>query len=170
MEESIVHHQAIRLLYEKNLYRIDQMEQDGHSSKSATRSGIQPHTPEIPIAQNVPVVVLSRTLLASGSSTSVLLDSILKACRLEPGSFQILSPFTPAITADTIITKFAPKHILLFGIGSSELGLSVYFPDFQVQQIGNIQYLTAPDLALLENDPDAKQKLWKSLKTAFSLS
>lgn len=117
-----------------------------------------------------PVVVVSRTKLTPGSSSSNLLELILKACQLQPVSVPILSPLTPDITADMLKTNYQPAHVLMFGIGSSEIGLTVYFPDYQAQKVGGIQYLTAPDLMILESDPDAKQKLWKSLKTAFSLT
>jgi hypothetical protein len=57
----------------------------------------------------------------------------------------------------------------MFGVGSSEIGLSVYFPDFQVQMVEGVSYLTSPDLMLVANDKNIKLSLWKSLQKAFSL-
>jgi hypothetical protein len=167
-EDQKINHQAIHLLYEKNLYRIDQRKPD--AQPAAAHHSEQPAVVLNHPATASPVVVVSRTKLTPGSGSSNLLELILKACQLQPESVPILSPLTPDITADGLKTNYQPAHVLMFGIGSSEIGLTVYFPDYQAQKVGGIQYLTAPDLMILESDPDAKQKLWKSLKTAFSLT
>ena len=167
-EDQKINQRALRLLYDKNLYRINRQKSD--EKLVDYPPPVQPSAISTPTATGIPVLIVSRTQLISGSGSSNLLESILKACRLQPESIRIISPFTPDITAETLKTNHQPNHVIMFGIGSSEIGLTVYFPDYQVQQVGGIQYLTAPDLLLLENDPEAKQKLWKSLKIAFSLS
>ena len=167
-EDQKVNQHAIRLLYDKNLYRIERQKSDEKPSDYPL--SVPPPAISTPTTTGIPVLILSRTQLTSGSGSSNLLESILKACRLQPESIRIISPFTPDITAESLKTNYQPKQVIMFGIGSSEIGLTVYFPDYQVQQVGGTQYLTAPDLVLLENDPEAKQKLWKSLKIAFSLS
>lgn len=165
--------QSLSILMGRSLYRIDTPARN--NTAVLTEQKKKPEQPlhlPVPPSLNAPrvvVVVVVRTALIEEETAYALLTTILSACKLTMDQIQLISPFSFDLTAAGLQKQHSPSHVILFGIGSSEIGLSVYFPDYQLQIVEGVQYLTAPDLALMENDKPAKQKLWLSLKTAFSI-
>lgn len=64
---------------------------------------------------------------------------------------------------------FASKKVLLFGLSPVSFGLPVQFPEFQVQALQKIDYVSAPSLSEIEKDESLKRKCWESLKKIFNL-
>ena len=98
------------------------------------------------------------------------LSKLLAACNLSLADVAILNfqDLQPSQFND-ILNYFNPKSVLLFGIKSSEFGMPMNFPDFQVQAYKAVVYVSSPTLESIEPDKDLKGKLWASLKKIYNL-
>ncbi|MFN5937683.1 MAG: hypothetical protein ACK43L_06510 [Sphingobacteriales bacterium] len=155
--------QSVSILFGTSLYQIETPQQSPAIKNttqkiSTNQSGIRPK-----------VVVVIRDQLKPESATYEMFIKLLEACKLSIEQINVITPFTFDLTNAVLLEKYTPSHIIMFGVGSSEIGLSVYFPDFQVQMVEGVSYLTSPDLMLVANDKNIKLSLWKSLQKAFSL-
>ena len=98
------------------------------------------------------------------------LSKLLAACNLKLADVAILNFQGQQPTQfNEILNEFNPKSVLLFGIKSSEFGMPMNFPDFQVQAYKNVVYVSSPALESIEPDKDLKGKLWASLKKIYNL-
>lgn len=163
--------QSLAILYGKMLFQIDNPEKKAVPAQSSTKeSPVAPSSqPAIAEPLSSSVLIIVRDKLINGSTTHTMFTNLLNACNLSLAQVNLISPYTMDISAHDILKKYSPVQIIMFGVASSEIGLSVFFPDYQVQDIDGVHYLTAPDLALIENNPEFKKKLWLSLKKLFSL-
>jgi hypothetical protein len=64
---------------------------------------------------------------------------------------------------------YGASLVIMFGVEAADIRLPVFFPHYQVQGHDGVNYMSSPDLAFIENNKPEKQKLWQSLKKAFSL-
>lgn len=162
---------SLAILYGKTLFQIDTPEKKAapipvQAQENSTAPVSQSAAP---LSAPAGVLIIVRDKLINGSTTHTMFTNLLNACNLSLAQVDLISPYTLDISAYDLLKKYSPAQIIMFGVASSEIGLSVYFPDYQVQDVDGIHYLTAPDLALIENNPDLKKKLWQSLKKLFSL-
>jgi hypothetical protein len=98
------------------------------------------------------------------------LTGILNACALTVADVALINMRTYANTGYADINKTtAPATTLLFDINQADIGLPLQFPHFQVQRYGNVAYLSAPSLAVIEADKSLKSSLWGGLKKMFQL-
>lgn len=94
--------------------------------------------------------------------------NILNACKLGLRDVVIVNLNGLAATAKHQLHKTYPASVfLMFGLSAADLSLPVRFPEYQRQTFDGIQYLSAPPLSVLENDPLAKKQLWACLKAIF---
>jgi hypothetical protein len=94
--------------------------------------------------------------------------NILNACKLGLRDVVILNLHGwPATTKQEISKTFPATVFLMFGLSAADLSLPVRFPDYQRQTFDGIQYLSAPPLSVLEQDPQGKKQLWACLKAIF---
>lgn len=156
-EHQELDNQSLSILYGENLYQIEPPQKKNIPAEKE------------PKKDSKNIVIIIRDQLHHESTTYQMFLNLLKACNLTVDQIELISPYTFELTSTVLVQKHKPSHIIMFGVGSSEIGLSVYFPDYQVQSVDGVTYLTAPDLILIENDKDIKAKLWQSLKKAFSL-
>ncbi|MBI1780821.1 MAG: hypothetical protein HYR66_05570 [Sphingobacteriales bacterium] len=98
-----------------------------------------------------------------------LLLNILNACKLNMGDVGLINKINLAVTVTDVIQQLSIKTVLLFGIEAREMNLPIDFPHYQVQQHGNITYLTSNDFETLEADKQQKGKLWLCLKKIFDV-
>ncbi|MEY5046533.1 MAG: hypothetical protein RL713_1758 [Bacteroidota bacterium] len=102
------------------------------------------------------------------SSQLALLEAILNACKLNTTQVMIYSKNdTHATPLNTLLEKYQPQKIILFGVDPAAIGLPIHFPVFQIQQYQQAQYLHAPSLTDLENEKQLKIQLWQKLKLLF---
>lgn len=161
---------SVALLYGKNLFQIDTPEKKGELTPvPETKAAGSTTTASTPLQAGKGVLIILRDRLVNGSTTHQMFVNLVTACQLTLAEIDLISPYTLDLSAADLIKKYAPSKIIMFGVASSEIGLSVYFPDYQVQEVNGVSYLTAPDLALIENDPKLKTTLWMSLKKMFAL-
>ena len=98
------------------------------------------------------------------------LTGILNACGLNVADIALINMRTNANTSYTAINNATnPVATILFDINQSDIGLPLQFPNFQVQRYGNVAYLSAPSLAVIEGDKSLKSLLWGGLKKMFQL-
>lgn len=95
---------------------------------------------------------------------------ILAACKLTMEDVALINiKKNDAFTYKTLSTELQAAIIFLFGVGPSQIGLPLQFPDYQVQQYNKQLYLSSPLLTVLQDDKVEKSKLWTCLKQVFSL-
>lgn len=155
--------QSVSILYGASLYHIETINK---KESSKTDSQKLPTEPSIPKPK---VIVIVRDQLSPKTDIYEMFTKLLDACKLSIEHIHLISPYTFELTSSVLLKEYTPSHIIMFGVGSSEIGLSVYFPDFQVQQVEGVTYLTSPDLNLVAKDKNIKLALWKSLQKALSL-
>ncbi len=146
---------ALKMLFNQSLYSID-------------------HQVKIPVRRQEDVVkkkylVLMRESVAPGDPLYQFLTGILNACKIAVDETNMISAFREDANYQTLAERYGAGFVMMFGLEAEDLKLPVYFPHFQVQPHNGVTYISSPDLAIIENDKAAKQKLWQSLKKAFSL-
>lgn len=98
------------------------------------------------------------------------LTNILSACKLSLADVAIVNYYSHAGTpVRQFLDHFHSKTVLLFGVTPDQFGLSARFPEFQVQQLAGVTYLSSPALEICSADVDLKKQLWTSLKRIFSI-
>lgn len=98
------------------------------------------------------------------------LTSILTACGLSLADIA-LANWHQAKEAgfDRVQETLRPRKVIAFGLTPQDLDLPVHFPDYQVQKIGNGEFVHAAPLSALMHDKGQKMLLWASLKKMFGL-
>ncbi|NCT73360.1 MAG: hypothetical protein GXC78_02420 [Chitinophagaceae bacterium] len=98
------------------------------------------------------------------------LTNILSACKLSLADVAIVNYHSHAGTpVRRFLDHFHSKTVLLFGVTPDQFGLSARFPEFQVQQLAGVTYLSSPPLEICSADVQLKKQLWTSLKRIFSI-
>ena len=98
----------------------------------------------------------------------IFLDAIIKACRLQPSTVEVITDKDPlASDYKKIKEEIGPETVILFGLPPSAISLPVFFPPFQIQSFQEAKYLHAPTLDAIENDKSLKMQLWQCLKQLF---
>jgi DNA polymerase III psi subunit len=96
------------------------------------------------------------------------LTGVLKACKLslkDVAVFNLASLKNTKYT--TLLEKFNPGTVLLFGVTPEEIDLPINFPEFKILNYRDVQFLTSPSLNHLQNDKAMKSKLWACLQQLF---
>lgn len=146
---------AVKTLFGNNLYSIDK------EDKPEEVAGDQAVKKEI--------LILLREHVLPGDPLYIFLQGILNACRLKMEDVNMLVSFRQDADFNTLRSRYGASLVIMFGAEAADIGLPVYFPHFQLQAHAGVNYISSPDLAVIENDKPAKQQLWQSLKKAFSL-
>ncbi len=98
------------------------------------------------------------------------LTTILSACKLSLADVAILNYYNyNNITLKEIQAELKGNTVVLFDITPAQLSMAANFPQFQVQRLNGIAFLTAPALDAIEADRNLKTQLWNCLKTIFNL-
>lgn len=119
--------------------------------------------------KNILIVVNKQGIAFLPDKELNFLTSILSACSLSLADVAIINQFHSLHSYHDTINQLHSKTVLLFDVTPGEFGLPVNFPDFQVQPIDHVNYLTAPSLDLLEGNKDLKKSLWIALKRMFTI-
>jgi hypothetical protein len=146
---------TIKTLYARSLYSID-----SYDTEPVTKPA--PATPK-------KVLVMVREHIQSGDPQYEFLQGILGACRLSMADINLVTSFRQQEDYRQVVRQYEAFVVIMFGLEAADLRLPVFFPHYQVQNHDGVVYISSPDLAVIENDKPEKQKLWQSLKKAFSL-
>jgi hypothetical protein len=154
-DEPTIDFNAIKTLYSNTLYSIDKQEK------------IPDQEPERIKKKNV--LILLREHVLPGDPLYVFLQGILGACRLQMNDVNMIVSFRQDHDFQQLGDKYGASFVIMFGVEAADIGLPVFFPHYQLQGHNGVNYICSPDLAFIENNKPEKQKLWQSLKKAFSL-
>lgn len=146
---------VLRMLYNDVLYSIDQQVKPPSDGRSA---GVKKKYLILMLEQAVP-----------GDPLYQFLMGILNACKIGEDDANIISGFRQDADHLALQAEHGAAFVIMFGLEAADLKLPVFFPHYQVQAHNGVTYISSPELAVIENDKAAKQKLWQSLKKAFSL-
>jgi hypothetical protein len=155
-------------------------------SVQETAPAARPQTPEIkteePVRQHQPASVGMMGENRKGIVIAVdypdaatirenelaFLLNILNACRLGLRDVLIINLHgKPAPDRQQIHKTYPAGILIMFGLTPADLSLPVRFPEYQRQSFDGVQYLAAPSLERLEQDPQGKKQLWACLKAMF---
>ncbi|HLO82660.1 MAG TPA: hypothetical protein VK166_16960 [Chitinophagaceae bacterium] len=154
-DDEIIDLNTIRTLYSNKLYSIDKQEK---KSEPASEK-ISPKK----------ILILLREHVIPGDPLYIFLQGILGACRLQMNDVNMIVSFRQDGDYQQLISAYGASFVLMFGVEAADIKLPVFFPQYQVQGHNGVNYISSPDLAIIENDKPSKQKLWQSLKKAFSI-
>lgn len=99
------------------------------------------------------------------------LMNILKACRMEEPDVLIANLHgTDDRNYDSLVARWKPSSVILFGLAPSDISLPLAFPPCRVQRHGQVQYLYATDLKTLGSDDAGKRALWAALRSLFGIT
>ncbi len=120
--------------------------------------------------KNILLIVQDENAVFLPDNDLNFLIDILKACKFSLSDTALINFHqNKEINYQSLLDKFHPEFILLFGIEPKELDFPLQFPHFQVQQYNNQTYFSAPSLNKFESDTDLKKLLWAGLQKLFSL-
>jgi hypothetical protein len=146
---------ALKMLYNDVLYSIDKQ--------------VKPPSAALPAAVKKKYLILLFEHAIPGDPLYQFLTGILNACKIGEADANIISGFRQDADHLSLQAEYGARFVIMFGVEAADLKLPVFFPHYQVQAHNGITYISSPELAVIENDKAAKQKLWQSLKKAFSL-
>ena len=101
---------------------------------------------------------------------AALLDKILQAIGYSLSQVEVINVAKLAVSerdARRVIAEQKLTHLILFGVQPIELHLDVFLTPYRPKQLDRTQLLKAEPLALIEQDREAKRKLWEALKQLF---
>ena len=164
----------IALLFKNSLVDIDEKMRDLPNAKQSSHVNTDPTaTAWKYLGENKKktlVVVRYAHAVHLPDKQLSFLAKLLAACNLSLSDVAILNfQDHQSSQFNEILNYFNPKSVLLFGIKSSDFGMPMNFPDFQVQAYKNVVYVSTPALESIEPDKDLKGKLWTSLKKIYNL-
>ncbi len=120
--------------------------------------------------KNISIVVNYAGITHLPDTELQFLTNILSACKLSLADVAIVNYYSHAGTpVRQFLDHFHSKTVLLFGVTPDQFGLSARFPEFQVQQLAAVTYLSSPPLEICSADVQLKKQLWTSLKRIFSI-
>ncbi len=100
------------------------------------------------------------------------LTTILQACRLNLGDVAIVNHFREPLSFKELCTQLNCRHLLVFGIDASTIGLPG-IPLFTAEDVSGCSIVLAPPAEQLNsNTPESKllkSKLWMCLKQLFNV-
>jgi hypothetical protein len=102
------------------------------------------------------------------------LINILAACKLAIADVAIINITQHSEINISSIKKISePKFVLLFDISTTQIGMPLLVPEYQVQNFDNCTFLVSASLSKMLGSGELvkaeKTKLWNSLKRMFSL-
>lgn len=116
--------------------------------------------------------VLRRHLILSSEGVSgplmELLAGIIQACRIDMADVNIVHMKEPGHYG-TLLGTYGPSYVILFGVEPSRIDLPIMFPHFQAQKFSEASWVSSPELGLIRNDRQMKQKLWNCLKQVYGI-
>lgn len=115
------------------------------------------------------VLIIAKSVSTNLKEKQILfLTSILKALKLGLNDVHLITNLDDHFGPyKTLVSKYSPNKIILFGLGPSDIELPMNFPPFQIQAFENKKYLCAPTLEEIEENKSTKLTLWQGLQKLF---
>jgi hypothetical protein len=115
------------------------------------------------------VLIIAKSASTNLNEKQILfLTSILKALKLGLNDVHLITNLDDHFGPyKTMVSKYSPNKIILFGLGPSDIELPMNFPPFQIQAFENKKYLCAPTLEEIEENKSTKLTLWQGLQKLF---
>lgn len=115
------------------------------------------------------VLIIAKSVSTNLKENQILfLTSILKALKLGLNDVHLITNLDDHFGPyKTLVSKYSPNKIILFGLGPSDIELPMNFPPFQIQAFENKKYLCAPTLEEIEENKSTKLTLWQGLQKLF---
>ncbi len=115
------------------------------------------------------VLIIAKSASTNLNEKQILfLTSILKALKLGLNDVNLITNLDEHFGPyKTMVSKYSPNKIILFGLGPSDIELPMNFPPFQIQAFENKKYLCAPTLEEIEENKSTKLTLWQGLQKLF---
>lgn len=98
------------------------------------------------------------------------LTKVLTACQLSLMDVAIVNGnhLQPPDAANAI-EQTAARFVIFFNVNPAMFDLPAPTPLYTVQAAGNLSFVAAPDLSILEQSKEAKGQLWAALKQLFGI-
>jgi hypothetical protein len=115
------------------------------------------------------VLIIAKSASTNLNEKQILfLTAILKALKLGLKEVHLITNLDEHFGPyKTLVSKYSPNKIILFGLGPSDIELPMNFPQFQIQAFENKKYLCAPTLEEIEENKSTKLTLWQGLQKLF---
>lgn len=98
------------------------------------------------------------------------LTTVLSACALSLSDVAIVNRRnTAGNDLNAIFQQLQPKQIVLFDVAPEEFDLPPGTKPYQITTANERQFVSAPALAKIEKNKEAKKQLWLALKQLFGL-
>jgi DNA polymerase III psi subunit len=153
----------VQQLYKKNLFDMRGVQPERSTEPTTTISHLGKNE------KNVLVVVDAPGTAFLPDADLNLLVKILTACNLSLADVALVNYHTnTGINYESLMEKFEPVSIFLFGVLPADLQFPLHFPYFQLQLYNNQTYISAPALNQLAINNEQKKELWACLKKYIS--
>ena len=124
--------------------------------------------------RNVSVIVNTPEAAIISDADLAFLTTILKACGFNLGDIAIINNHSQPVQFTELKEQIAAEKILLFDVDPLSINLPFSIPHFQVQPFNDCTIISAPSLAVLNQQTEEgrllKTKLWVSLKKLFDIA
>lgn len=168
-------------LYKETLVDIDNFKETaGRDTVSLGKDGNGGTTDKTDLeyyGKNEKNIVILVTHLSPGilpKDDMTFLSNILKACQLTSKDIAIMNINKQEVTFDKIKEQLNARHILLFELEPSLIGLPFKIPFFQIQNYAGCTIMLTPALTSLNKHSQEgrllKTKLWNSLQQFFDIT
>ncbi len=112
-------------------------------------------------------VMILCTTADDNEECKLLLENLLKACKLMPTDAHIFYAIDNPFTA---LNNFKPKIAISFNLPFSVENFTLPITPYQIYNYNKIKILQADALSILLADKTKKAQLWNTLKTLFNLN
>jgi hypothetical protein len=104
-------------------------------------------------------------------SDSILpfLTTLLGACKLNLDDVSIINTAKQSISIQQLQTTLQCKHLILFGVATTDIDLPMVFPEYHIHQFNGTNCLSSHSLQKIQPDSSLKSQLWLCLKQMFSI-
>lgn len=152
---------SIKNLYQNSMIRLNSSQKSPDIENNNIRSlgGNE---------KNILVIIKNPHNAFLDDAQLAFLTKMITACRLSLSDIAIIN--INSITDNELKELahfFKAAKIIMFGVNSLEMKLPFLIPDFQIQHYNEIQYLSAPELQIIENDQSIKKQLWANFQKMF---
>lgn len=97
--------------------------------------------------------------------------NLVKACNISLDDIAVVNfAHQNAITYLMLKNQLSCNKVLSFGVTPADLDLPFAIPFFQMQNFRETDYIFCPSLNELQEDTNAKKKLWASLQKIFNIN
>lgn len=120
--------------------------------------------------KNVLVAVYYNDVVHLPDAQLNFLANLLKACNLSLEDVALINMnHYNGIDYNQILTHFKSNIVLLFGMTSQDFGFPFEIPEYQLQRFADRTIIHSAALHSIQDDKEAKGRLWAGLKKIFNL-